>query len=958
LLLQVKGKIPGLEHSTNDEVVKEYGPLELIKRFTSRDFKDARKDLFEEIMIKVANLWFDPATIKILALEFDKSVSRSDRGKALHGAENEISQFLKDIIQAIVSKERESEIAYKPTFQAGYDVLRDVKGDKKLPAWMQSVIGKTEFAGETIPTDRSPSMVTPGAARVAGFDRGIFRRDGDGEEAPGPEYFRKRFTEFAETLNPKDYICKMVQIGPTRTMLVMHRSYSHYLVEELRLMPQFDASLDDLDNLKPDAISFMGIPTKAIGEDYRIGVYMEHTESEDPNIAGNVIPVSWVEANDITDYMGYLKKPLLTVANERVNALGGEAIHGAAITIAQKDGLRKTIVFKGDSGTGKSETIIAMIEQQIKGSGGAENIEYVELLAGDMLSLWQSEGKKGKPGDLYMLGTEQGDFMRLTDISDDYLERFRDLIEKASKTNVNHPTNPRATLGGLCDSEKNLRPVRVNISLNIDNFNKAPKGGAFQEEKNPENLIAGMYPRGYRREKGTSGDQPNIYASVFYSEQGNRGRLLRKHKEAFDKLLGWDLILAPNGKVKNAVLAFNDVPGKISNANIMVADLFKGKNLDYSKMNKGAMEAIQESIKSRDVKALDAFISKNLGDVKENHFYYPYLVQLKEFRQHIKDLISKPVDEVENQSFLTFVSTALSAISFHVTKIDYDPRANNFHAIIKGTDGNERDILLDRTVFDQVYNPIASTYCGNPFMDPHGMGKILRRFGKAMKDAGVITGTLYTQLAIDGEQFNGPARAAQSIVDFIATDKRINERFTTHKNKVVASLTKKYGQAVFGQDALPKKLQAYNLYLLERQESDNVHLVDEQGRTIPIQTPYFKNEKKSGNNEEAEFEPSLITPEVTAYLEEILSNADAANVNVDEFSPDLSQYAHIQSADTREELIYQILLANGLMGLDYKEGVLREHVAEVKYAEKAADMMIKEGMINIPAAKSAQARAA
>ena len=120
-------------------------------------------------------------------------------------------------------------------------------------------------------------------------------------------------------MNPKDFICKMVQVGPTRLMLVMHKSYSHYLVEELRLLPQFDASLDDLNNLNPDAVSFLGIPTKVMGPEYRVGYFLDQCSDAEQK----VIPVSWVDAEDITNYMGYLKKPLLTMGNERIKAIGG-----------------------------------------------------------------------------------------------------------------------------------------------------------------------------------------------------------------------------------------------------------------------------------------------------------------------------------------------------------------------------------------------------------------------------------------------------------------------------------------------------------------------------------------------------------------------------------------------------------------------------------------------------------
>ena len=850
-LLKAKKSISLLEQMSDQKVLAECGARRFAEKFATRDFTDVRKEVFEEIAIKVANLWFSAGNIKILGLELPEGTDKSVQADALMGAQHRISEFIKEFLKPFVSGEKEKEINYQPTFQAGYQARKGVKADKTLPLWQRRVIENVEFAGQTIPTDPSPSMDTPGATRVAGFDRGIFRRDGDGQDAPTPEFFRKRLAEFAEVMNPKDYICKMVQVGPTRLMLVMHKSYSHYLVEELRLLPQFDASLDDLNSLKPDAVSFLGIPTKVMGSEYRIGYFLDQ----------KVIPVSWVDAEDITNYMGYLKKPLLTMGNERVKAIGGLPVHGSAFTIEAKNGLRKTVVLAGDSGTGKSETIIAMVEQIIQGMGGAREIKSVELLCGDMLSLFT-----GEDSQIYMIGTESGDFMRLTDISENWTKQFRDLLHKASKTNLTHATNPRATIPGLCDQHKFLRPVRVNMFLTINNFEK-PAGTAFQEEPDPKNLLLNTYVRGYRCEKGTSGDQPNIYASIFYSQSPRKRELLRKYREEFDELLGWN----------NATLAFDDVPGKVFKARRMIHDLFVG-----------------EMVKVGERKCL-------------------------------------------------------------IEKINHNVHENRFYAKLKAEDGETLEVPLDRSIFDQIYNPIASTYCGNPFIDPRGMDDILERFAQAMrggatKSNAVITGTLYTQLAVPGEQFSGPARASQALIDFIQTDQRINERFQNNKKRVLENLKRKYGTAIFGQEALPQQLEAYNLRLLERHESETTRLVDKDSNVIPIKTPYWENDKKDAMDDE--FKSSLITPEIETAIQDIITNADSCNINLDDFTPVLGQYHCIKKVvNSKVELIYQILLVNGIMRLGDEAKLTDLWTHEVKKAEKIADKMIKKGMIEIPAVK-------
>ncbi len=910
-LLQVKGQISGLEQMEDTSIIAQYGADEFAKRFKSRNFQNVRCDIFEEIAIRVAYLWYDPSMIKILGLTLPDGLSSSDQGDILRGAEARISDFIQTIIQAFVSPEKEAEvlqekiealikglpkklpeedkekllayshnfeqfssflnsldekalpkhskenllalsrrISYPPSFQAAYPTVRGVSADPGLQTWTQRFIERAEFAGQSVATDRSPSMVTPGTTRVAGYERGIYRRDGDGTTAPGKEFFRKRLGEFAEIMNPKDYVCKMVQVGPTRLMLIMHRSYSHYLVEELRLFPQYDVSLEEMKNLKPDAISFLGIPSKTVGEDYRIGYFLDEDSS------GTALPVSWVDAENITDYMGYLKKPVLTVANERVKAVGGLPVHGSALTITAKNGLRKTVVMGGDSGTGKSETIIAMSNQIIGGMGGAQNIESVELLSGDMLSLFQ-----GDDGEMYMLGTESGDFMRLTDIPHEWQIRMRDWIDSASKTNLDDPTNPRATINGICDPKEFLRPVRVNMFFNINNFEK-PKGSPVQEERDPENLLLNTYVKGYRYEKGTSGDQPNLFASIHYSEVPDREMLLSKYQQDLDRLLGWDLILAETGKVKTAILSFNDVPGEVFKAKQMVKDVFEGK-----------------SFKLKDKK-------------------------------------------------------------YTITGVDYKLRENRYHVKVRDeSTGTEEEKPLDKEIFKAIYPPIASTYCGNPFVDPRGMDAVLKRFAGVMKEAGVITGSVYTELAVSGQEVSGAVRAAQGLIDFITEDPRINERFQRNKDRVSRALTAKYGTVVLGQGSIPQEVEAHNLYLLERQESDAVHLIDGEGKTVSIRTPHYEN--ISGRQKKA-FAPSLTTPEIEKLVNAVCEGPDGRAINLEHFNPPLEPYAAIRTWDNKVELIYQVLLLNGVMTLGYNAGVIHHQHQEVKKAEKIAEAIMAQ----------------
>jgi hypothetical protein len=846
-LIEVKNEVPALQHLSDEDACAFYGARQFAKKFKGRLLKNAESKEFAEIVIAIANKWFNQDTVKILSKHYITGDTEQHGGDIM-SIEVNLTRNIENFIMAFTTEEERKQIHYRASLQAGYSAVKNVEANKNLPEWLQRIIGNFEFASETIPTDPSPKMKTPGKARVPGFDRGIFRRDGNGKKAPTAKYFSDKLNKFSKLADSKDYVCKMVQAGGVRVMLVMNRAYSHYLVEELRLFPQIQLMDVDAKSMRPDAVSFLGIPPKVMGEDHRIGYFID--ESED----GEELPVSWVDKENITDYMGYLKKTILTVANEKVNEKEGLAIHGSAVTVVFRDGLRKTMVMAGDSGTGKSETIIAMVEQMINSVGTAKDVESIELLAGDMLSLYV-----GNDGQVYMLGTETGDFMRMSDIPDDWQKRFRDLIERGSKTNLDDKDNPRITISGLCKPENVLSLTRVNMFININNFELPPDGVAFVETQVPKNLIFGDYVKGYRGEKGTSGDQPNIYASVKHSKQEDKERNLKKHKGRLDELLSWEIFQDDIGKAKNAIMSFRKVDGEVFPANRMVQDLFLGKSLQY---------------KGKDCKIVDT-----------------------RYGVH------------ENQYFVT----------------------------LKAEDGENEEIPLYRNeVFNKIYNPIASTYGGNPFMDPKKVRKIFKTMADAMKEAGVITGTLYTQLKIDPQQ--GPALAAQKLINVLLHDDRNKERFTKHLEKVNKSLLEEYGEDILGQDDIPKQISAYNVYKLERFESNGIRLVGSGKKTIDLKTPYYKYDPQAM---EKGFRPSLVTPDMEVAIKKICKNKKASMNNLENYDPDVLGYmAKIKTWKSKEELIYQILLLNGIFKLGYTDEIVERQAREVKKAEKAAGKLI------------------
>lgn len=851
-------KIPEFAGLTLGEVLKDYNADMFAARYDDRRFRDSDKAIFAKIIHEISKVWYSDANFRTLSHRI-KPGKRSEARATLDGFESRMQQFMGDIAAAFsLSDEQKELMTSQANFHVAYSPVNPSRLEKEndnLPGWLNTAVKKSELVEFNSPTNPSSTRETLSTARVAGHDRGIFKRDGDGKKDPPPAYFRNRLEHFTETMDESQYVCKLIQVGPVKNLIIMQRSYLPDLADEIRLMPQSDLSFKDIKQIEPDAVSFLGIPEKVMGEDYRVGYYFD--EKKD----GSKMPVSWVDREHLTNYMGYLKKPILSACNEAVEAWGGKSIHGAAFTITTTDGLRKTFVAEGDSGAGKSETIVAMMEQVVAGLGGAENIEEISILAGDMLSLFY-----GDDGQVYMFGTEEGDFMRMTDIPTNWQELRQDLLRLASRTNIGD-ANERATVGGLVPKGETVKLTRVNGLINVNNFEEPP-GPAMQRVEDKYHFIMKELMRGYRKEKGTSGDQPNLYASVRFSEQSDRFSLENRYGDRLDQFLGWEVIVnEANGKPKNAILSFRDIKGGMTEAKTMVRDLFQGKTFEY----RGEQVQITETA------------------------YKPY--ESKEIQ-------------------------------------------NRFYVTIQNSEGVEQEIPIDREVFDAIYEPVVSTLGGHPFVHPDHIRENLINLAKTIsEDPDFLTFTLYTRIAVPGQEFSGANRAAEDMIETVLTDQVFNTRFKRHRETVAGALQDKYGDTILGHGEFPKWLQRYNLELAEKVDTEAVRLVKdptvEKSQQVPISIE-TKGYKYVAGKAKAKPQFTLITDKMKSQIQGTM-NSDgykAISFEEPEIPADLSTYQGIHNWDSDEELIYQVLVINGAVDFRSRHNnfdLIKDSVREAEY---------------------------
>ncbi len=200
-------------------------------------------------------------------------------------------------------------------------------------------------------------------------------------------------------LNNSEWLCYPAKVGPLLIMIYFHNQFAelgHALCNLFQL-----AEDEDLER-KPDAVYAFGVPANCLdGLGNFPTVFYDDKEND--------ILVGAVPCRDEFGYFGYLKKMVLTLHNIVMMKRGMLPFHGALIRVILRGNKDKTILFMGDTGAGKSETLEAFREI------GDEEIQDLVIIADDMGSL-----DIDKNGNIIGYGTEIGAFLRLDDLKPGY----------------------------------------------------------------------------------------------------------------------------------------------------------------------------------------------------------------------------------------------------------------------------------------------------------------------------------------------------------------------------------------------------------------------------------------------------------------------------------------------------------------------------------------------------------
>ncbi len=753
------------------------------------------------------------------------------------------------------------------------DFTREV-GDDGALGWINKVMSKCGVIGLEQTVQTRTRIATDAKKRIYPFHKAD-RPDNGNEERdysepheyiksmdikPASIFFGKRMEKFIDNMDENDYRCKIIKHGLVKVLFVFQKCYIKYLTDNYRLLQADEISVGDVKKFVPDVVLFYGAPEKVISFP-QVGYF----DLKGPN--GNIKTLVTPLKKEV-DYFGNIKKPWLTMMNEKVKEMGGVPIHGSLFAIEEEDGSIFVVQISGDSGVGKSEMLAAMMLKWLRKD--LPGIRSIKLIAGDMFYIFPDE-----KGNLYGIGTEQGDFSRVTDFDPDFIKYYYSLFAGAADSNVDD-LNWRSTISGLCDISM---PFRIDIMLTASNFARAEAG--ITRYQNPENFLLYRDSHGERREKATSSDNPHLQRTLLrYTGDKNIVEVMDKHGNYIDDVIGWDLddftkkyYLSASYKMIDKI-DIEDVVNKI-----FVGKKFKLKKTSYR-------------------------ISKVNFDIIKNRF----------------------------------IASVVSSVP--------DPNDTKKMIDTKG------DLLLDKEIFNAIFNSLASTPAGQPFLAEENQIESRKHLmeiligGKDGKGNGrkVRLGILSTDLGRKGKEITGPQAAAEDMRTMLQEVRIFRSDVNEKKNFVQQLVYEKYNH-IFAGHKHNSEVCRYNFMLYQMEQMKKAKFVRIDNLNSAVDLSGIKGFQQSSPDKE--FCPLLVTPNINVELnsfsetyEQLMSLPNSPDF-AEEFYEDMDKVyiAEGYGFDTKiNNITLQLLIMNGYLTIEdithgrITEKVNRETLAAAKFA--------------------------
>lgn len=868
----------------------------------SGDVSDRDRAIFGKIFEMIHRHWYEVATRTHLMVSLE-----GGQHPDVIRASDMIGKFIGSIHTKLSGP-----VSDKHGFATGYEVFKhgdkhSIRPNKDLPTHMQAAIANCDFISKMPRTIQQTKALTEATKRVQGSAYAF-------NKIEGPEANRVkdklRSNQFEEILKTGEYVCKAVQVGPTRQLLVINKACLHLLRDECRLFPELPEVTDPkhLNNFSYDAVLYFGVPKKLMGEHHMSGYVLDESTGADGKKKN--IPTAWVARSNTTDYVGFLKKTLLTLHNEKMIEKGAVPIHGGMYIFHFRNRPPMTIVGMGDSGVGKSE-LIAKLKEMLKRRGeDVKDLLDVEVLAGDMLSL-----HRGKDGKVYGFGTETGDYVRMDDLRGTlYEDANRDKIGQGSITNP-YEQNERITIPDICDKRKVLSPHRIDGIFYFNNYEK-PASGEYASITSVEDAFKNL-AQGKRINKGTSGDLPDFDSSIAHSKKAHL--LSRKEEFSFSKVLKWNEVETEKGE-KVLHVGYRDGSGDPKAAMDRVKEMFLGEKAYFikDKFNKSGKNwewdsTVVKGIEHDPIKNIFILIgAKGQRIPLTIHTFSPVVDRKKIFEEY-----EKPGGGMEKR----------------IVGEKTVPSDEWLEAALAQEGGDPMLLRIAGTYFSNVFGPTSNT---------KRMEENIRDLVETATTSGVLGGVIYTQLARAGLEHLGPELAVNDLLKKILDPRYLPAEYHDDRISVGSILTTKLAKSNVTGEPLQEVL-SRNMYLHTSFNAKNVKL-----HTKGIETHYYKDSAKQRKRQKIDAKnydvvPPLIRAELANMLLDegvSLGEPNVAMPRTTREAPTGDKY-QVLRADMydKTELLYRILLDKQILFTSSSPAAVNDNISQIWTYAREVDQL-------------------
>lgn len=795
------------------------------------------------------------------------------------------SRYNHTLIKFIETAYRTQNSSINEMIQHGITIHRNFEADPaqaSSEAWIPRLMARCGVIGLEQTVQAHTRIVTDAKRRVYPYhkadrdDPGPIQRDysepheylKNMDIKPVSAFFIRRLEKFMAGMDPDDFRCKIIQHGLVKVLYVFHKCYIKYLADNYRLLQADEVRLEDVRSFVPDVFLFFGAPEKVLSFP-RIGYF------DLPGPHGSIKTLVTPLKKEV-DYFGNIKKPWLTMLNEKVKDMGGIPVHGSLFAIEEEDGAIFVVQVSGDSGVGKSEMLAAMILKWLKKD--LSGVRSIKMIAADMFFLFPD-----REGNLYGVGTEEGDFSRVTDYDPDFIKYYKSLFAKAADSNP-EDLNSRSTISGMCDI---TMPFRIDVMLTAGNFGRAEAG--ITRYANPENFLLYRDSHGERKEKATSSDNPHIQRTLLrYTGDRNIVDVLDKYGNSIDDVLDWEWD-GPSGKY------------------FLCAS--------YKLIDKIDLEDVVNRI----------FAGKTFRSGSDAH------------------LINRVDFDIIRNRFVAQTS----------------PAAGGRHESARAGGIGGSEFLLDKGIFMGIFNALASTPSGQPFVAEEGQLEAKKHLVGLLKGGhdgrgkgrNIRLGILSTDLGRKGKEITGPQAAAEDMKAMLQEVRVSRNDINAAKDMVQRLVHEKYAH-IFNGPKRNSEVCRHNFVLYQVQRMKKASFVRMDDPSAPADLSGIKGFEPV--DPDAEFSPLLVTPnidiELSAYTETyrqlmtLPSNPGVA----DDFYEDadkLNVPAGYGRETTINDLVLQLLILSGCLTMeDITRGRITEKVNRetLAAARAAADRKLEE----------------